>query len=174
MSRPWNRMMFALLIGGGIVFGLLATLAALNRRDEVAGLRQEIKYDDFAFSVEGVRKSRTLGDSTAQGVFYIVSLKVANHAKRVNFEFKPASPVLISQDGRQYRVSSKPAPESVTHAGNRCAAPIPPGSSCVKEVVFDVPPDVSDPRLKISSAGLAGEILDTIFYGRKVIRLESN
>jgi len=168
--------MFAFLIACGLILGLLATLAGLNRRDEVAGLGQEIRYDDFAFSVQEVRKTRTLGNSTAQGIYYIVNLKVANHATRLNFEFKPASPVLIGHDGRRYRASFEPqqAIESNGDAGDACAAPIPPGSSCVKQVVFDVPDDVSDLRLKISSAGLAGDILDTIFYGRKVIRLELN
>ena len=108
MNSPWRSLMFAFLIGIGLIFGVLATLAGLNRRDEVAGLRQEIQYDDFAFSVQAVRKSHTLGSSTAKGIYYIVSLKVANHARRVNFEFKPASPVLISQDGRRYHVSSEP------------------------------------------------------------------
>jgi hypothetical protein len=176
MNRPPRSLTLGLLIGGVLVFGLLATLASLNRRDEVAGLRQEILYDDFAFSVQDVRKSRTVGSVSAKGVFYIVTLKVANHDRRVSFEFKPTSPMLISEDGQQFRVSSESqhALSSDSGAGDACAAPIPPGSYCVKEVVFDVPDDVPVPWLKISRGGLAGDILDTIFYGKKVISLDTN
>jgi hypothetical protein len=93
----------------------------------------------------------------------------------VSFEFKPTSPMLISKDGRQFRVSSEPRQALITGVGgtDACAAPIPPGSFCIKEVVFDVPDDLHVPWLKISSGGLAGDILDTIFYGRKVISLDA-
>jgi hypothetical protein len=164
----------AIVIGCGLLFGLLATLAVLNRHDQVAGFNQEIRYDDFAFSVQEVRTTRSIGDSTAQGVFYVVTLKVANHAKRVDYEFKRDSPVLVAGDGKQYRVSFEAQAdlESASGAGHMCVTPIPPGSSCTKEVVFDVAPDITDPRLRVSTGGLAGDILDTIFYGKKVIVLD--
>ena len=174
MNKPMKSLTIAIMIGCGLLFGLLATLAALNRHDQVAGFNQEIQYDDFAFSVQGVRTARTVGDSTAQGIYYVVTLKVANHAKRVNYEFKPESPVLVAGDGKQYRVSfeAQEALDAANRAGNACSAPIPPGSSCTKEVVFDVAPDIADPRLRVSTGGLAGDILDTIFYGKKVIVLD--
>ena len=174
MNKPMKSLTIAIMIGCGLLFGLLATLAALNRHDQVAGFNQEIQYDDFAFSVQGVRTTRTLGDFTAQGVYYVVTLKVANHAKRVDYEFKPDSPVLVARDGKQYRVSfeAQGALDTASGAGDRCVRPIPPGSSCTREVVFDVAPDVADPRLRVSTGGLAGDILDTIFYGKKVIKLD--
>ena len=169
-----KSLMIAVMIGCGLLFGLLATLAALNRHDEVAGFNQEIQYDDFAFSVQAVRTARSVGDSTAQGIYYVVTLKVSNHARRVDYTFKPDSPVLVASDGKQYRVSveAQEALDSAGGTGDRCAAPIPAGSSCIKEIVFDVAPDITDPRLKVSTGGLAGDILDTIFYGMKVIKLD--
>jgi hypothetical protein len=174
MNKPIKSLTIAIVIGCALLFGLLATLAALNRRDQVAGLNQEIQYDDFAFSVQGVRTTRTLGDSTAQGVYYVVTLKIANHAKRVDYEFKRDSPVLLAGDGKQYRVSfdAQRVLDSARGAGDSCVTPIPPGSSCTKEVVFDVAPDITDPRLRVSTGGLAGDILDTIFHGKKVIMLD--
>ena len=175
MNKPMKSLTIAIVIGCGLIFGLLATLAALNRHDQVAGFNQEIQYDDFAFSVQGVRTTRSIGDSTAQGVYYVVTLKVANHAKRVDYEFKCDSPVLVAGDGRHYRVSfeAQGVLDSASGAADLCATPIPPGSSCTKEVVFDVAPDITEPRLRVSTGGLAGDILDTIFYGKKVIMLNS-
>jgi hypothetical protein len=173
MTTPWKSLMLVLLIGGGLLFGLFATVAALIRRDEVVTFNQEIQYDDFAFSVQRVRQTRTIGGLTAQGIYYVVTLKVANYAKRVSYEVKPTIPIVVGEDGRPHRVSfdAQEAFESA-HSGDPCREPIPPGASCVKEVVFDVPEGLKDPRLRISTGGLAGDILDTIFYGRKVIRLE--
>ena len=174
MNKPMKSLTIGILICCGLLFGLLATLAALNRRDQVAGFNQEIQYDDFAFSVQGVRTTGSIGDSTAEGVYYVVTLKIANHAKRVDYEFKPDSPVLVAGDGKQYRISfeAQKVLDSVSGAGNPCVTPIPPGSSCTKEVVFDVAPHITDPRLRVSTGGLAGDILDTIFYGKKVIMLD--
>src|SRR5262245_51244576 len=140
MGTPGKSILITALVAMGLLFGLLATLAALNRHDEVASLNQEIQYDDFAFSVREVRKMQSIGPSTAQGIYYVVSLKVANHARRVDYEFKPESPLLVSEDGRQYRISSEGqrALDSTTVRDEPCTYPIPAGSYCVKEIVFDV------------------------------------
>ena len=163
-----------IMICCGLLFGVLATLAALNRHDEVAAFNQEIQYDDFAFSVTGVRTTHTIGDSVAQGVYYVVTLKVSNHARRVDYEYKRDSPVLVGGDGRQYHVAfdAQESLDSSRDSDGLCSGPIPAGSSCTKEVVFDVAPDITDPRLRVSTGGLAGDILDTIFYGKKVIVLD--
>ena len=174
MSSTSKSFIYAIAIVVGLLICLLAALAALNRRDEVAGFNQEIRYDDSAFSVLAMRKTEALGTLHPQGVYYVVTLKVTNHAKRVDYEFKADSPVLVGSDGRQYRVSSDAQRMLVSQNGGHdsCAAPIPPGTACTKEVAFDAPADLDNPRLKFSEGGLAGDILDTIFYGKKFIKLE--
>lgn len=156
---------------------LLMIVAALNRRDQMVGLNQEIQYDDFAFSVVEVRKADGLGSGesavNAAGAFYVVTLKIANHAKRVDYKPKRASAILIDDRGKEFFLSEygQAALESVQ--GLRCYDPIPAGASCVTELVFDIPADSRITQLRISEGGLVGDILDIVFFGKKRIELRS-
>ena len=155
-------------------FSLLAMLAALNRRDQNVGLNQEIQYDDFAFSVLGARKASVLGKGDSQaadGVYYVVTIKVANHAVRVDYTFKKKAAILIDESGREFHVSPSGQFALESSEGHHCSAPIPAGGSCVIDVVFDVPKSANVSQLRISEGGLAGDILDVIFYGKKRIEL---
>lgn len=162
-------------IVGAISISLLAMIAVLHRRDQIVGLNQEIQYDDFAFSAMAVREAHSLGSGAnqvnAQGVYWVVTLKIANHAKRVDYRFKKSSPVLIDYNGRERRPSpsGQQALESVS--GARCSDPIPAGASCTTEVAFDVPTNSRVSGLRISEGGLAGDILEVIFFGKKRIEL---
>jgi hypothetical protein len=169
----------AMTVGTAAAIGvsMLAMLAILNRRDQFVGLNQEIQYDDFAFSIQGVRKTDSLGNGefkvTPQGLYYIITLKVANHAKRVDYRFRYESAKVIDVDDTQFGFSpaGQRALESAT--GKLCADPIPAGASCSTEVVFDLPADAELKHFRISEGGLAGDILDVIFYGKKRIEFGS-
>jgi|GEM_PF-910379 len=153
---------------------LVGLLAVLNRRNQVVGLNQEIQYDDFAFSVQGVRKATTPGTGELQGLngnFYVVTIKVANHAKRVDYQFKPASAILVDLDGREFHLSEKGQRDLESAQGNKCTQPIPAGATCVTEVVFEVPGTARPFQVRFSEGGSIGDILDFVFYGTKRIEL---
>ena len=156
---------------------LLMIVAALNRRDQMVGLNQEIQYDDFAFSVMEVRKADGLGSGesalNAAGAFYVVTLKIANHAKRVDYKPKRASAILIDDRGREFFLSASGQTALESLRGPRCYDPIPAGASCVTELVFDIPADSHITQLRISEGGLVGDILDVVFFGKKRIELRS-
>jgi hypothetical protein len=164
-------------IVAAIGVSLLAMLAVLNRRDQFVGLNQEIQYDDFAFSVQAVRKTNSLGDgvfkANALGLYYVITLKIANHAKRVDYRLKYQSAKLVDGGNKEFGLSAagQRALESTT--GKRCSDPIRAGESCVTEVVFDLPPGSELKQFRISEGGLVGDILDVIFYGKKRIELGS-
>jgi hypothetical protein len=165
-----------LAIVAAIGISLLALLALLNRRDQTVGLNQEIQYDDFAFSVLGVRKANALGKSdsqAAEGVYYVVTIKVSNHAKRVDYTFKKKSAVLVDNLGREFHLSKGAQEQFESTQGEQCTEAIPAGASCVANVVFELPSDGRALQLRISEGGLAGDILDVVFYGKKRIALEA-
>jgi hypothetical protein len=155
---------------------LLAMLILLNRRDETVSLNHEIQYDDFAFSVLSVRQAGFVGsvDSLIKpaGIFYIVTLKVANHAVRVDYKYKRDCALLVDERGREYPSSpeGQPALEATLSPVELCSAPIPAGASCVTEVVFDVPAGIRVSQLRITFGPIA-DIFDPIFSGRKRIAL---
>ena len=160
-----------------IGIALLMLVAALNRRDQMVGLNQEIQYDDFAFSVIEVRKAAAPGtrdaEAEATGGSYVVTLKIANHAKRVDYKFKRASAILIDEKGREFFLSETGQASLESLHGPRCNDPIPAGASCVTELVFDIPADSHITQLRISEGGLVGDILDVVFFGKKRIELRS-
>ncbi|MFY9570551.1 MAG: DUF4352 domain-containing protein [Blastocatellia bacterium] len=164
-------------IVAAIGISLLAMLAVLNRRDQSVGLNQEIQYDDFAFSVLGVRKASTLerGDSpVADRFYYVVTIRISNHAKRVNYTFKTTAAILVDDRGREFHLSTAGQHALESTLINRCSEPIPAGASCITEIAFDLPAEARPSQLRISEGGAIGDILDVVFYGRKRIELAAS
>jgi len=165
----------AALVIVGIV--LLGIIALLNRRSQTVGFNQEIQYDDFAFAALGVRQAATLGSAPdvphAQGVYAIVTMKVANHARRVDFTFDKSTVILIDEQGNEYHWAdgAQQTFDAQRPASERCAEPIAAGATCITEVVFDLPATARITQVRISGGGAVGDVLDTIFYGKKRIAL---
>jgi len=153
---------------------LLAIVALLNGRPQIVGLNQEIQYDDIGFAAMGARQAASVGNETAraQGVYEIVTMKVVNHARRVDFTFDKTTVVLVDEQGNEYHWSADAQRAfDATRAHNElCAEPIPAGASCVTDVVFDVPATARIAQVRISG-GAVGDVLDIIFSGKKRIAL---
>jgi hypothetical protein len=170
-------LVITVLIVAGIFFSMIAMLVTLHRRDELVGLNKEIQYDDFAFSITDVHKMKAFGDgrdrSVAAGNYYLVSLRVANRAKRVDFKFHPDIAVLVDQAGREYHVSGDGQRAFNKIEGNDdCSRPIPAGKDCTAQVVFDLPGDSAPSHLRISG-GPIQDLLGFIFFGNKRIDVRS-
>jgi hypothetical protein len=177
MERNSKGIAVTVAIVAAIGVSLVAMLAVLNRQDQTVGLNQEIQYDDFAFSVQGVRKVSPLGSgdsqTRAQGVYYVVTLKIANHAKRVDYTFKRASAILVDEVGREFHLSESGQQSLDATQSNKCSSSIPAGASCTTDVAFEVPENAHVSELRISEGGSIGDILDFVFYGTKRIALGS-
>jgi hypothetical protein len=152
----------------GLCVLVLMILVAFNRRNVNAGLNVPIRFDDFAFTV--VAASKNVGEGIPPGrAHYVVSLQIANRAKRVDFRFKTEEAVLIDAAGREYHVSAEAqrALETATGQPDPTAKPLPAGTTVVKDLVFDVPREVEQPHMKVMSGGPVGAVLETVFFGRK-------
>ena len=51
--------------------------------EKTIGIKQNIHHDDFEYSVQNVSKTEMIGSLNAKGMFYIVTFRVENQAKRV-------------------------------------------------------------------------------------------
>ena len=176
MERNAKGIAVTVAIVAAIGVSLVAMLAVLNRKDQTVGLNQEIQYDDFAFSVQGVRKMRSLGSGDPQNgaqSVYFVTLKIANHAKRVDFTFKRASAILVDDAGQEFHLSPSGQQSLDAIHSNNCSGPIPAGASCTTELAFELPENAHASLLRISEGGTLGDILDFVFYGTKRIALGS-
>lgn len=168
------------LIGAGLLLLGLALLFAWRVRPENAVVVPpggEMQYDDFAFSVEGVRRARALSDGAARieasGEFVVVTIGVHNHAKKVDFTFRPETIELVAgmPGGMNsiYKPSSAALP--LLAATNGCKGPIPAGSSCTTELAFDLPRGSTNLRLQWQYSWLLFDILDTLAHGRMSLAL---
>jgi hypothetical protein len=178
LKRTWKSVMLTAAVTVGSCLALLGILAALNRRNQAVGLNQEIQYDDFAFSVLGVRATSgpVAGGSRDDrgGTYYVVTMKVTNHARRVDYTLDKGVAILVDDGGREYHQShgGQRALDSASRQKDECDEPIPAGACCTTEVVFELPPGARPARFRVSGGGPAGDILDAIFYGRKTIELQ--
>jgi hypothetical protein len=163
-------------IGVAICISLVAMLAVFNRKDQTVGLKQEIQYDDFAFAVQGIRPAATVGvavtDTTRRG-YWVVTLQIANHAKRVDFNFKKSTAILVDEQGREYHTSETAQQVIGLNQTPACTSPIPAGSSCTTELAFELPEGAHASTFRVSEGGRLGDVLDSIFYGNKRITLGS-
>jgi hypothetical protein len=157
-----------------LICGLLAVLALLNRKDQHAKLAQEIQYDDFAWSALAVRKAHEIETIRADGIFYIVTVKVSNHAKRVSYRFRPSEVFLLDDRGREHRIAARAqhvwtqTDKALSEGDEDTLA----GSYCVRDLVFDLPADTRSAVMRVSTGGSVGDILDFVFWGDKRIALE--
>lgn len=177
-GTKWNRYVIIATALPVLVVIILSVLALLNRQNQVVGMKQEIQYDDFAFSVLGAVKANSVGNYVMQhsteGQFYVVTMKIANHAKRVNYSFDKSTAILVDESGKEYRISTagQKALEGETTKSSGCESEIPPDGSCITDLVFELPKDAQVSHLRVSGSA-AGDVLDTIFYGKKIIKITS-
>jgi hypothetical protein len=155
---------------GAVVVALLALLVylRLNQPGVIVGWGAPIGYDDFAFEVIGVRPM-VLGDRT----YTVVTMRVHNRAKRVDFRFRPSTVVIEGADGRMFRID----PEGQRRLGERrsgpdpCAVPLPAGTTGTTALAYALPDDLPSPLVRIRHGGWIGAILDDLIVGAKAIRL---
>ena len=171
--RAWLRhVILALLLG---TFALTA-LVSLVHRDQRAKLGEEIVYDDFGFSVVGMRRASEVGPPSgrvaAKGSFVVLRMRVANHAEGVDYALSQHTPILEDSSGARFRADAR-ATEALARES---AAPPPPasiraGGEYVSEVAFDVPPGASGLRVRITWGDPNGAI-DRLVRGERTILLD--
>jgi hypothetical protein len=101
--------------------------------------------------VTGVRTADKIGDMTAAGTFYIVNVRVFSDARNANIAFRLLEPraEAIGENGKAYPRDTD-AENRLPTGGVSLAQDIKGRETIEKEIVFDLPTEVSDPRLDIA------------------------
>ena len=171
-SRRKKFPLFWLVIIVGLALAVLP-VSRLIRGVQVLEKGQELRADDFGFSIVSVRQLDKIGDGDEsvrpRGKFLVVDIKVANHAKRVDFRFDPQIAILEDALGRKYALAA-PAQNIVDRWG-MTPTTLKQGEDCQRRIAFDVPVNIPEPRLKIVFGGRIGEILDWFIYGDRALRI---
>jgi hypothetical protein len=154
---------YVILLLIGSIFSVGRTLG-LNEPKEFCGF-----YLDCHLHTAGtdVQKVKTYNGKTANGDFYIVKVKVFSDAKRAELGFDYLKLFVIDGNGKLYpRFTDAENPEQPF------AQKIPAGGSFEKEVVFDLPSDLKNPRLDMSTGDWIEKVLvggeDSIFTNETI------
>jgi Domain of unknown function (DUF4352) len=129
-------------------------------------------YLDCHLSVEvsNVTKSKTVGSlpnqRTAQGIFYVVDLKVLSDARKATIA--PYDLDLRVRTDKQTIARSlegEGALEPVTERTVALNQPVGPGRSYTKQVVFDVPADATQANLQVTEGPWIDHLLELFLIG---------
>ncbi|MFN0141819.1 MAG: hypothetical protein ACKVQW_17225 [Pyrinomonadaceae bacterium] len=93
-------------------------------------------------AVTGVRKTKTIGDRTANGEFHVVTVKVSSSAKAATLSLGGLKLIVVDDDGKYY-----PRAVEVENPRPVFTQPVMAGASFEQDVVFDLPTDVKNPRI---------------------------
>jgi hypothetical protein len=160
LISPWK-------LGVGLaVFGAIVFVAGLLTRKETAlGWNTPMQFDDFCFSVVGVRQVAGAPEGWTR---HVVSFKIDNRAKRVSYRFRRGMAVAVDSAGRRYPISAdgQERLDAARKGPDPCAAPLPAGTSGTTELVFDLPAGETDAGLKLTF-GPVGDAVESLIASPK-------
>ena len=174
----WFVFYVAMLFG----FSLLSEekVLALNEPKEYCGFYLDCHLHT---TVTDVRTAKQIGNQTAQGIFYIVKVKVSSDAKNPNIAFRLLEPKAEAEDegGRIYtRIAS--AENQLPTAQVKLNQDIKGKETIEKEIVFDLTEPSDKLKLLITEGYGVDKYIeavlidddDSILHKQKYFRLEQN
>ncbi|MBA2495480.1 MAG: hypothetical protein H0V31_12390 [Acidobacteria bacterium] len=186
-KKIWLR---TFVLGGVFVwfvsYTLLLLVSSIFSEEKTLSFNQPKEFYGFYFdchmhaAVTGVRKTKTLGDRTANGDFYIVKVKVSSDAKQATLGLITVDAHVVDDQNREFKRDK----QAETQLGEQPPfdRKILPVESFEKEIVFDLSADIKNPRLDIREgygidhiieAVLVGDE-DSILHKRNYFKLETN
>jgi hypothetical protein len=146
----------------------IAGLYTFSTPQRYVALGTPIQQDDFIYVVTAVGRtpliSNRVASAKANGVFYIVTIRVDNDAKRVSFKWDERIPHIVDAQGGRYDKS--PDGQAALDAAAKPRYTIPAGQSGSFQAVFDVPADIQKPVLALDNGILMGDLFNLIAYRR--------
>jgi hypothetical protein len=114
-------------------------------------------------AVTGVRRTKTLGDRVATGEFYTVTVKVFSNARAAELGLLTVDAHVVGIDGRDY--SRDTMAETQLPPQPDFEQKIAPAESFEKDIVFDLPADVQNPRLDIREGYGIDHVIEAVLVG---------
>jgi hypothetical protein len=160
-----------------IILLVLISSCTSDRSRYVISAGERIHHDDFEYSVSDYVVTRFLknGSDTlhARGMFYVVTFKVDNEAKRVSHEWKNSTAYIIDERGGKYEsdTDAQKFYESYHPFGLKDNYSTAAGSSDSTILIFDLPFNVTRPGLKVRGEILMGDIFNGVKFRKMLVRL---
>jgi hypothetical protein len=185
MKKRWLR---DFVLGGVAVwsafYAVMLLTASFSSKEATLGLNEPKEFCGFYLdchmhtAVTGVRRTKTIGDSAAQGEFYVVRVKVFSDAKQATLGLLTVDARVLDESGQEFLRDARA--ESRLGEQPPLDKRISPVESFEREIVFDLPAGVNNPRLDIREgygidhaieSVLIGDE-DSILHKRRLFKLE--
>lgn len=166
------------------VYGITLFAVSLASQDNFLRLNEPKAFCGFYLdchlhaAVTDVWKTKTLGDLTANGEFYIVTVKVSSDAMRAKLGLLAVEAKVFDDQNRAFERDL----EAEEYLGEQPTfeEKLSPLETFEKEIVFDLPADADHPRLDIREGYAIDDFLesiligdeDSIWHGRNYFELE--
>ena len=130
-------------------------------------------------AVTDVRRTKTIGNKSANGEFYIVKVKVFSNAKQATLGLIGVDAHVVDTGGQTYSRDSQA--ETLLPSQPEFVRKVSPVESFEKEIVFDLPSDIRSPRLDIREGYGVDHVIeallvddeDSILHKRAYFKLEA-
>ena len=140
--------------GLALYLGVVAVIGLFSPQRVIA-FDQDRCFDDWCMAVEDVTQVRVLGQSEhqiqAKGMFYVVALRLSNHARGRAQRASSTTVHLVDGQGQLHNISLEGQAAYVAQFGSvsPLTALIPVGQSLHTVQVFDLPPDAEPVGLTV-------------------------
>ncbi len=150
------------------------TLYAFASPRQYVGMGTAIRQDDFDYTVTGVKKLPAIEAGShklrARGIFYVVTIRLDNHALRVPFDWDDGIVRIVDKTGHQFKVD--PAAQAALVTQTVVDRLVPAGSHRSFQTVFDLPKDIDHPAVAFENGILMGDAFDFVKYRRIAVALQ--
>lgn len=170
MRKAWLR---NFVLGGiAVWFAFYAVILfgfSLASKEKTLALNEPKEFCGFYLdchmhtAVTGVQRTKTIGTKTAQGEFYIVTVKVSSDAKREPLQLIGTEAKVFDEQKNSYTrdLEAERALGSQPEFETRIA----PAETFTKAIVFDLPAGVKEPRLDIRDGYGIDTCLEAVLVG---------
>lgn len=183
-----RKVAIGVLVWLGVYTGALL-IASLSSKERVLGLNEAKAFCGFYLdchlhaSVVNVQRVKSLGPGqrAAQGVYCVVTVRISSDARRATLKPHHLAATVVDDRGNVYERSSEgeKALESALGGIVPFEQPVGPAGFYAKDLVFDLPADIRDPRLRITEGPWMGRLIelfligdeDSLFHRKMLFRL---
>jgi hypothetical protein len=144
----------------GFSFASTEKTLAMNEPKEYCGFYLDCHLHT---EVKGVRKTKTIGNRTANGEFYIVRVKVFSDAKQAILGLITVDAHVVDASSHDY--TRDMLAETQLPLQPEFERQISPVENFEKEIVFDMPSDVRLPRLDIREGYGIDHVIEAVIVG---------
>jgi len=134
-----------------LIYFLVLSIVSWTSPQRVVPMQADRCFDDWCVAIEDATQAAELGGVKPSGVFYVVTIKLSNHARGRSQRAASAAIHLIDGNGTRYDVS--PAGQSAFETQHGSIPPltlmIEVGQSYETYAVFDLPTDAQNVGLTV-------------------------